>query len=151
MKSNISHYFWKLHSFKEDSLFMKKTKCKTTLKFNDNFLKSHVFEFENNGSEAKSLFKGDCKGCGKTLKFKVKDNILERQSITFTLNGQNYTGKTFSKKNIFLFNSDKRNFKIIKTQVENDYPLNMSLNTYLRDILHLIGFFFILSKKFNLT
>ena len=66
-------------------------------KFNNHFLKSHIFEFENNGRETKSLFKGDCKGCGETLKFKVKDNILERQSITFTLNGQNYTGKTFSK------------------------------------------------------
>ena len=61
--------------------------------FKYNKYKRHIFESDNDENKAKA-YRGKCKGCGKTLKFKFRDNILERQSISFMLNGQSYAGKS---------------------------------------------------------
>ncbi len=60
-------------------------------------------------------YKGDCSKCSKTLKFKLNDGLVDRDSISFTINGLNYT-------------------------VDNSYQLSMSLNDYLRDVLNLTGY-----------
>jgi hypothetical protein len=54
--------------------------------------------------------------CSKVLKFKLNEGLVDRDSIFFSINGVGYT-------------------------VDNRYPLNMSLNDYLRDVLNLTGYF----------
>ncbi|RNA44115.1 xanthine dehydrogenase-like isoform X1, partial [Brachionus plicatilis] len=66
----------------------------------------------------KRLFKGNCKNCHLPLKFKLNSSnqygLLEEDFISFQINGVTY-------------------------QVSNEYPLTMSLNDYLRDVLNLKG------------
>ncbi len=61
------------------------------------------------------VFKGKCSKCAKTLKFKLNDGLLERDTITFIVNGASNT-------------------------VDNSYPLSMTLNDYLREVLNLTGY-----------
>ena len=76
------------------------------------------FSIKNNDNR---IFKGKCVSCNKFLKFKMKDEtvngLLERDSIHFLINGQQYT-------------------------INNEYPFSMSLNEYLRTVLNMTGYFF---------
>ena len=73
----------------------------------------HFSEFDIKTNDNRT-FKGNCSNCKKDLKFKINNGLVDRNSISFSINGINYT-------------------------VDNQYPVSMTLNDYLRNILKLTG------------
>jgi hypothetical protein len=91
---------------------------KNQLKFYKNKRNFSEFDIRNNDNR---VFKGACKSCNKSLKFKLKaenNGLLERDNISFLLNGKQYTGlrNTFEKFHYsnFLILTDLFNFKSAK-------------------------------------
>ena len=80
-------------------------------------LTEQICEFNINSND-KRTFKGKCIKCKSTLRFKVNDSdengLLEENSITFSVNGTQYT-------------------------VNNQYEFSMTLNDFLRKTLNLTG------------
>ena len=80
---------------------------------------SHFSEFDIKNTDQR-VFKGQCKSCHKTIRFKIKDELksekglLERDSISFFINGQLHTGRLWFKFEARLFKNVNKNTSIFK-------------------------------------
>jgi hypothetical protein len=68
----------------------------------------------------------------------IRENLIERDAIQFTINGQVQTSIWIL---IFLRikNSLSLSASLSLSLVTNEYPIHMTLNDYLRDVINLTG------------